>query len=255
VQLNPERLFSLDGLSAGSAGPAVGRELVAVNPGGGPFSPRTVAAEDPPLTHSAIMAGQQARRPTRRARPAPLLAPLLALLGLPAGSAAVTPPATDAGRGQGRTPTLSHEEAWKKLPRAEQGAGQPLPAWARALAATMPHTTAAMLELDFQHRARSPLEAKLRARMRWTAAHALGCAYSQAHAAADLLRAGARLDDIRALAGDCARLPERDRTALAFAHKMAVEPYAVTDEEVARLVRLHGEKQAPAQPFPTWLRV
>jgi alkylhydroperoxidase family enzyme len=110
----------------------------------------------------------------------------------------------------------------------------------------MPHTTAAMLELDYQHRVQSPLDAKLRARLRWVAAHALGCAYSQAYATADLLRAGESADDVRALAGDRAGLPDKDRTALTFAHKMIREPYAVTDDEVARLVQLHGEKQVVA---------
>jgi alkylhydroperoxidase family enzyme len=155
-------------------------------------------------------------------------------------------PVTARGGGPLRTAALSNEEAWKKLPRAEQGAGQPLPVWARVLAATMPHTTAAMLELDYQHRAESPLDAKLRARMRWTAAHALHCAYSQAYATADLRRAGAGPDEVRALAGDPATLPEAERGPLVFARKMAVEPHAVTDAEVARLIQRHGEKQVVA---------
>ena len=57
------------------------------------------------------------------------------------------------GRRLGLTPALSNEEAWKRLPRAERGAGQPLPGWARVLAPSLPYTTAAMLELDHLHRA------------------------------------------------------------------------------------------------------
>ena len=47
-----------------------------------------------------------------------------------------------------------------------------------------------MLELDYLHRARSPLAPKVRAQLRWVAAHANRCAYGQAYAAADLRPAG-----------------------------------------------------------------
>jgi hypothetical protein len=59
-----------------------------------------------------------------------------------------------------------------------------------------------MLELDFLHRAHSPLDAKLRARLRWVAAHANRCRYSETYAAADLRRAGEDEDSIRKLGGD-----------------------------------------------------
>jgi len=126
------------------------------------------------------------------------------------------------------------------------GGGGPLPAWARALAGALPRTTAAMLELDYLHRAKSPLDAKLRGRMRWTAAHANGCAYAEAYAAADLRRAGASEADLRALAGDQADLPEATRAALAFARKLTTAAHTVTDEEVARLRELYGDKQVVA---------
>src|ERR1700736_5003204 len=64
-------------------------------------------------------------------------------------------------------PLLDNADAWKHLPPAERGAGQPLPLWARALAGPLPRTTAAMLELDYLHRMKSPLDRKLRAQMRW----------------------------------------------------------------------------------------
>ncbi len=145
-----------------------------------------------------------------------------------------------------RVPLVEDRQAWKHLPPAEKGAGQPLPAWARALAVSLPRTTAAMLELDFLHRARSPLDPKLRARIRWEAAHANRCAYTEAYAAADLRRAG--LDDaaIRALAADPAQLPAAERAALAFARKMARAAATVTDEEMAQLIKFHGEKKVVA---------
>jgi hypothetical protein len=98
---------------------------------------------------------------------------------------------------QKRVGLLSNEAAWKRLPTAVQGVGQPLPAWARALAASLPRTTAAMLELDCLHRARSPLDGKLRSKLRWVAAHAHRCSYSEAWAAADLRRTGVEWHELR----------------------------------------------------------
>ena len=83
-------------------------------------------------------------------------------------------------------PLLSNDEAWKRLPKPDKGGGQPLPAWALATAEALPGTTAAMLELDYLHRVDSPLPARLRGIMRWTAARANRCAYTQAQALADL---------------------------------------------------------------------
>ncbi|MFL5241702.1 MAG: deiodinase-like protein [Gemmataceae bacterium] len=145
-----------------------------------------------------------------------------------------------------RVPVLGGEEAWKLLPPAEQGAGQALPIWARALAPSLPSTTAAMLELDYLQRAQNPLPAKLRGRMRWVAAHANQCAYSEAYAATDLRRAGLTDAEIAALKGDHSELPQADRMALEFARKMTVAANTVTDEEVTRLLKPFGEKQVVA---------
>jgi alkylhydroperoxidase family enzyme len=143
-------------------------------------------------------------------------------------------------------PGVDDAAAWKKLPRAETGTGQALPAWARALAPSLPHTTAAMLELDYRHRTHSALPPKLRAMLQWTAAHALSCGYAEANAAADLQRSGGTADELQALRKDGAGLPEAERAALAFARKTTIEPDAVTDKEVADLVRCYGEKQVVA---------
>jgi hypothetical protein len=40
-----------------------------------------------------------------------------------------------------RVPIPGHAEAWKRLPAATRGTGQPLPVWARALAATVQGNT------------------------------------------------------------------------------------------------------------------
>ncbi len=185
---------------------------------------------------------RQLRRPGRSPpSTAVVCAPLVVALGLLAAAAADPP-----DQGRGRVTVLAAEDAWRVLPKTENGACGPLPVWARSLASGLPHTTGAMLELDYLHRVRSPLPSVLRARMRWVAAHALGCASGEADAVTDLLRAGGRADDVRALAGDHQDLPESDRAALAFARSLALAPHAVTDREVGRLVRLYGERQVVA---------
>jgi alkylhydroperoxidase family enzyme len=157
------------------------------------------------------------------------------------------PPARRKEAGHGSCgPILSDREAWQHLPRAETGAGQPLPIWARALAPSLPRTTAAMLELDYLHRARGPLAPLLRGKMRWIVAHATGCAYTKTYATADLLRAGLEAQALRALAGGQAERVAPERAALAFARKLTRDPKAVTDKEVAQLIRYYGEKRVVA---------
>ncbi|QEH34396.1 Carboxymuconolactone decarboxylase family protein [Aquisphaera giovannonii] len=153
-----------------------------------------------------------------------------------------------AAEGAGGPPTpLTDEEAWKALPEATAGRGQPLPAWARSLAREMPRTAAALLRLDYVQRARSPLDPKLRAAMRWTAAHANRCAYAEAYALADARRAGLSEEDLAALrSGDASRRPAAERAALEFARKMTVASSTVTDDEFAALVKAFGEKDVVA---------
>jgi alkylhydroperoxidase family enzyme len=145
-----------------------------------------------------------------------------------------------------RVAILDNAEAWKRLPPVEVGFGQRLPAWARALAGTLPHTTANMLELDFLHRSHDSLDPILRGQIRWVAAHANGCRYSQAYAEADLRRAGADPMEIRKLSGDLAVFPESQRAALLFARKLTQAGYTITDEEVAQLIKRYGERRVVA---------
>jgi alkylhydroperoxidase family enzyme len=137
-------------------------------------------------------------------------------------------------------------EAWNYLPALEEGRREGLPVWARAMARTLPHTTSALLELDHLHRARSPLEPILRGRLRWVAAHANGCRYSEVHAAADLRRAGVDEAEIQKLAGDLSSLPPTTRATLRFADKLSRDGNSVTDAEVEQLVSLHGQRQTVA---------
>ena len=112
------------------------------------------------------------------------LVPAAAFAGLPGEALQIR--ARQPAAHEPRVRLLSDGEAWRVLPAAEQGGGQPLPTWARALARSLPRTTAAMLELDRLQRTQSPLGPLLRGKMRWIAADANRCDYSRVTAAADL---------------------------------------------------------------------
>ncbi len=207
---------------------------------------------------SAVCAEPLRDFPIARRRPLRgFLAPVLCLGCLSLGGpfdrdpsalpARTVPPVADAaGSPVAHVRLADDAEAWQRLPAAVRGAGRPLPAWARALAATLPRTTAAMLELDFLHRERSPLEPALRARLRWVAAHANHCRYGETYAEADLRRVGVDEAAIRELAGNSVNLSSPDGAALAFADKLTRAADTVTDDEVARLIGQYGEAQVVA---------
>jgi alkylhydroperoxidase family enzyme len=135
-----------------------------------------------------------------------------------------------------------NDEAWKQLPRSSR----PLPVWARVLVGALPRTTGAMLELDYLHRAKNPLGARLGGQLRWAAGDALGCAYAVRYAEADLRRAGLTANDLKLLAGKPGDLPIAERLAVAFARKLSRDGSSVTDEEVAELVKHFGPDQVVA---------
>ncbi len=139
-------------------------------------------------------------------------------------------------------PLLTQEEAWQTLPALEHGTKDRLPLWALATAKALPGTTAAVLELEYRHRALSPLDAVLRGQIRLVAAHANRCGYTQAQAEADLRRGGAPDADIKKLLEKGDNLPP----VLRCARKLTVAAYTVTDAEVAELVKSIGEKQLVA---------
>jgi len=147
---------------------------------------------------------------------------------------------------EARVLLLSDAEAWQRLPKAEEGAGGRLPAWARALATSLPRTTAAMLELDWRQRTESPLDRTLRGKLRWTVARANRCEYSMAYAAADLVRVGLDQEKIAALDRLDDSTPPAERAALAFARKLTLSGSAVTDDEVAALAEHYGDQQLVA---------
>lgn len=147
-------------------------------------------------------------------------------------------------RNEARVPLLDDAKAWERLPRASHGGSGRLPNWARALAQPMPKTTAAMLELDWKQRTRSPLNPKLRAKLRYLAASLNRSPYAIAVARADYRRAG----------GDAAELDRLDRgepapaeaNAIEFGRKLTLEADTITDAEVKKLIEHYGERQVTA---------
>ena len=137
---------------------------------------------------------------------------------------------------------LTDEACWKRMPAAVEGGGVPLPNWAKAVAVHLPRTAAAMLELDLAQRTRSPLDPKLRAKMRWAIAHADRCAYSEAYALADLKRAGGDEATVKALTGDPSAWPEADRDPLEFARLHTLAAPTIPDALFGRLRARFGEK-------------
>ena len=89
------------------------------------------------------------------------------------------------------------------------------------------------------------MEPKLRAAMRWVAAHANGCRYAEAYAAADAARAGLEPARLEGLAKDgYPGWPDAETAALAFARKMTLDSDGVTDAEFAALVEHFGDRRA-----------
>lgn len=143
-------------------------------------------------------------------------------------------------------PLLSSDESWKRMPRAVAGGGQPLPSWVRGVAGPLPRTAAAMLQLDFAHRTKSPLDPVLRGKMRWVIAHANRCAYSEAYALADLKRAGCSQSVLDVLKGPASAWPEEDREPLELARLLTVAAPTIPDDLFERLRRRLGDKKVAA---------
>jgi alkylhydroperoxidase family enzyme len=149
-------------------------------------------------------------------------------------------------RGRPWAPILSNEECWKRLPKAERGEGGELPLWARAMAGQLPRTAAAMLELDYAQRVRSPLDPVLRAKMRWVIAHANRCELTAVEALGDLKRVGADAGVVAALTAGPGSWPSEDREPLEFARLLTVAAPTITDGLFASLRERFGEKRVAA---------
>lgn len=140
-----------------------------------------------------------------------------------------------------RVPLLSNNEAWKALPPVTEGAGSPLPMWARALAQTLPHTSAAMLELDRTIRTDSQFTDRERGLIRWAAAAVNRSGYGRAYAQA-ALRASGLTDEqcARLTQGDLTSLDDRDQILFRFAEQLSRAGRDLTDEQVAQIRDMWG---------------
>lgn len=142
------------------------------------------------------------------------------------------------------TDVQSNEVAWQALPEPMTGKSAPLPTWARMLATRLPLSTAALLELDFAQRRKSPVAADLRAAMRFIVARANGCEYASQAAMLDLVAAGASEVQRDSLVNSTFNSWSVDeQRALSFARNMTVASSNVTDDEFQALVMAFGENQ------------
>jgi alkylhydroperoxidase family enzyme len=155
-------------------------------------------------------------------------------------------PAAAASADVPHVPLLETADAWEALPPCAEPRGALLPNWARALAGSLPYTTAAMLELDAIYRTSGEFDPRLRAKLRHAAARGVHSAYGEAYAIADLRRYGADDAEVARLEDDARDMPPAERAALQFAHKMTVAAWTVADEEVAYLVEQFGERAVVA---------
>jgi hypothetical protein len=82
--------------------------------------------------------------------------------------------------------------------------------------------------------------------MRWAAAHANRCPCTQEQALLDLRLARVARADLDLLRKEPGKLPPVERDAVAFARRMTLAAYTVTDDEVAALLKAHGERAVVA---------
>ena len=149
----------------------------------------------------------------------------------------------------------SLQEAWASLPVADTGRSTPLPTWARKLARTLPHTTAALLELETLYRM-DPLTLpvntdsadtkktsgpQLAGVARYSVAAYHKSAYGTAVAIADLKRANSQ-SIIDAMEKNPKELPPLEYEVFVFARQMAELGQSVTDEQYRSLQTKLGDE-------------
>jgi alkylhydroperoxidase family enzyme len=131
---------------------------------------------------------------------------------------------------------LSNEDAWAKLPEAAEGSGHPLPNWAKALATELPHTAAAVLELDFIYRTTPQFTSRERGLVRRAVAGVNRSAYGLAYADADLRDSGLSDDQLARLdSGDLSDLDDHERRLYRYAEQASRAARDLTDAQVAEL--------------------
>lgn len=148
--------------------------------------------------------------------------------------------------GFGTLDPMSDEETWQRMPPTIAHGDSPLPNWAKIMAKELPRTTAAMLQLDYIHRTQSPLDPKLRAKMRLVIAMANRCEYSKKTAIADLVRAGGDEREVQQIVSGSDYWPEEDKSALRFAQLHTLQAPSIEDSHFEELRSRYGNKQVAA---------
>ncbi|MFN7625871.1 MAG: carboxymuconolactone decarboxylase family protein, partial [Pirellula sp.] len=121
-----------------------------------------------------------------------------------------------------------------------------MPNWAKIMAKQLPRTTAAMLQLDYIHRTQSPLDPKLRAKMRLVIAMANRCDYSKNAAIADLVRVGGDEHEVEQVVRGPDSWAEVDRSALRFAQLHTLQAPSIEDSHFEELRARYGVKEVAA---------
>lgn len=138
------------------------------------------------------------------------------------------------------------DAVWKQLPETVGEKAGRLPNWAKQFAGPLPRTTAAMLELDWIQRTKSPLDPKLRAKIRWAAARANRSAYGEQTALADLRRVGGSNDDITILKDAPEKLADSERLAIRFATELTRRGSSITDQQFEKVRKAFGDAETVA---------
>ncbi len=139
---------------------------------------------------------------------------------------------------------VTQQEAWAALPKADEGADSPLPTWARTLAPTLPHTTAAILELEYVYRTESskiPNWRELVSVARYSVATFHQSAYGKQVAMADLKRLDAQAI-IDALESDPETLSPLHAEVYRFARQMAEAGRLLTDAQYRSMQSKLGDE-------------
>ncbi|MFO0959598.1 MAG: hypothetical protein U0800_19540 [Isosphaeraceae bacterium] len=151
-----------------------------------------------------------------------------------------------AGNAEEFLPELSSDAAWARMPKPEEGGGQPLPSWARMMAGELPKTTAAFLQLDYAQSGakRCPIEPGPPPRCAGSPPTPIAATMPRLCRGRREAGRRRRGRDRRPRPGGSPGWPEGDRKALQFARKMTLASDTVTDEEFAALAKAFGDRKA-----------
>lgn len=126
----------------------------------------------------------------------------------------------------------SSEEVWKALPSSPLEAKEELPNWARALGTTLPMTTAAMLELDYEYRNTKELSGRLRGLVRLAVARINKSTYGLDVAAYELTKEGIPSDLVKSWqSGSTQGLSPQERTIVNFCEQLTRRGSSLSEED------------------------